>query len=52
MQPSITAASNSSCGILRKNTERISTVKGSALIACTRMMASLEPTSPAACIIM
>ena len=46
MQPSITAASNSSCGILRKKTERMRTVKGSALIACTRMMRELRADQP------
>ena len=49
----MTAASNSSCGILRKKTERMSTVKGSAFAEWTRMMRELGcRRGPAACIIM
>ena len=51
-QPSTVAASNRPCGIFRKNTERMNTVKGNALAECTRMMASLVPSNPTACSIM
>ena len=46
LQWSRTAASKSSCGILRKNTDRISTVKGSALAVWTRMIPVRVPVRP------
>ena len=52
LQWSSTAASKISAGILRKNTDRISTVKGSAFAVCTRMMPACVPTRPSACSIM
>ena len=52
VQPSTVADSNSSFGILRKNTERMRTVKGRAFAAWTKMIAALVPRSPAAWIIM